>query len=358
MISGLALQSLRSLRFSIVFVFALATALAACTEEPAPYHRQAYVFGTLVEISIFGEEEAQARQAVGELTVEFDRLHKKLHPWEPGPIKDLNDVLAQPGKRIPVDEETAAIIKDATRLSELSGGLFNPAIGKLVALWGFHGDEIRAKLPDAERVRALVAARPRMGDIVIEGAAAASRNPALQLDLGGYAKGYALDRAAALLKARGIKNALVNVGGNVLALGSHGKRPWRVGIQHPRKPSPIAVVDLKDGEAIGTSGDYQRYFELGGRRYCHLIDPRSGHPVQDAQAATVLIPPGLGAGTLSDVASKPLFIAGAAGWREAARKMGVAQAMLIDAQGEVHISSALRRRIEFLEPGLRVHEAP
>lgn len=357
MISGLALQSLRSLRFSIFFVFALAAALAACTEEPAPYHQQAYVFGTLVEISIFGEDETKARQAAGEVTAEFDRLHNKLHPWKPGPLKNLNDALTQPGKRNPVDEEMAAILRDATRLSEQSGELFNPAIGRLVALWGFHGDEIRAALPDAARVKALVAAQPRMSDIAVSGNEAQSRNGAVHVDLGGYAKGYALDRAAALLRARGIKNALVNVGGNVFALGSHGKRPWRVGIQHPRKPSAIAAVDLKDGEAIGTSGDYQRYFELGGRRYCHLIDPRSGHPAQDAQAATVLIPPGPGAGTLSDVASKPVFIAGAAGWREAARKMGVAQAMLIDAKGEVHISSALRRGIEFLEPELTVHEA-
>lgn len=351
-------RSLRPLRFSLFLVPALAAILAACGEEPKPYHQQAYVFGTLVEISIFGEEEAKARQAVGELTTEFDRLHKKLHPWEAGPMKDLNDALAQPGKRSPVDEETAAILKDATRLSELSGGLFNPAIGRLVALWGFHSDEIRAALPDAARVRALIAAQPRMSDLTVSGNEAQSRNGAVHVDLGGYAKGYALDRAAALLKARGIKNALVNVGGNVFALGSHGKRPWRVGIQHPRKPSAIAVLDLKDGEAIGTSGDYQRYFELEGRRYCHLIDPRTGHPAQSVQAATVLISPGPGAGTLSDVASKPIFIAGAAGWREAARKMGVVQAMLIDAKGEVHISSALRRRIEFLEPGLVVHETP
>lgn len=360
-ISGFAFPSLRSsrsLRFSFLPLFALATLLAGCGKEPAPYHQQAYVFGTLVEISIFGEEETKARQAVGELTTEFGRLHKKFHPWEPGPMKDLNDTLAQPGKRSPVDEETAVILKDATRLSELSGGLFNPAIGRLVALWGFHSDEIRAALPDVARVKVLVAAQPRMSDLAVSGSQIQSRNGAVQVDLGGYAKGYALDRAAALLKARGIKNALVNIGGNVFALGSHGKRPWRVGIQHPRKPSAIAVVNLKDGEAIGTSGDYQRYFELGGRRYCHLIDPRSGQPAQGAQAATVLIPPGPGAGTLSDVASKPLFIAGAAGWREAARKMGVVQAMLIDAKGEVHISAALARRIEFLAPELTIHEAP
>ena len=100
--------------------------------------------------------------------------------------------------------------------------------------------------------------------------------PRVKLDLGGYAKGYALDRAAEILKSQGIHNALINIGGNVLALGTHGTRPWRVGIQHPRKPGPLATLELRDGEAIGTSGDYQRYFELDGKRYCHLIDPRTG----------------------------------------------------------------------------------
>ena len=117
-----------------------------------------------------------------------------------------------------------------------------------------------------------------------------STNPAVQLDLGGYAKGYALDVAAAILQAHGVKNALVNIGGNVIALGTHGDRPWRVGIQHPRKPGTLATLDLHDGEAIGTSGDYQRYFELDGKRYCHLIDPRTGHPAHGMQSVTVLIP--------------------------------------------------------------------
>ncbi|MBI2313040.1 MAG: FAD:protein FMN transferase [Betaproteobacteria bacterium] len=344
------------MRFSIFSVFALAAGLAGCGEEPKPYHQQAYVFGTLVEISIDGEEEARARQAAGEVSAEFDRLHKKLHAWKPGPMKDLNDAFAQPGRRAPLDQEMSAILQDATRLSELSGGLFNPAIGRLIALWGFHSDEIRAALPDAAQVKALAAARPRMTDIALSGGQAESRNGAVHVDLGGYAKGYALDRAAALLKARGVRNALVNVGGNVLALGSHGKRPWRIGIQHPRKPGPLAVLDLRDGEAIGTSGDYQRYYEVGGQRYSHLIDPRSGYPAQGVQAATVLIAPGPGAGTLSDVASKPLFIAGPAGWRQAAESMGVTRALLIDAKGEIHVTPALRQRLEFLEPGLALHE--
>jgi thiamine biosynthesis lipoprotein len=170
----------------------------------------------------------------------------------------------------------------------------------------------------------------------------------VQLDLGGYAKGYALDRAAALLRQQGIHNALINIGGNVLALGQHGSRPWRVGIQHPRKPGPLATLELRDGEAIGTSGDYQRFFEFNGKRYCHLIDPRSGYPAQGVQAVTILTH-GEHAGLLSDGASKPLFISGEAGWVAAANSMQLAEAMLIDADGVVHLTAALQKRLEFTD---------
>ena len=187
-----------------------------------------------------------------------------------------------------------------------------------------------------------------MSDLVISANNVRSTNRSVQLDLGGYAKGYALDRAAALLKQQGIKNALINIGGNVLALGQHGSRPWRVGIQHPRKPGPLATLELRDGEAIGTSGDYQRYFEFSGKRYCHLIDPRSGYPAPGVQAVTILTH-GEHAGLLSDGASKPLFISGTQGWRAAAQQMQLSEAMLIDADGIVHLTAALQLRLEFTD---------
>ncbi|MFN3594797.1 MAG: FAD:protein FMN transferase, partial [Thiobacillaceae bacterium] len=155
-----------------------------------------------------------------------------------------------------------------------------------------------------------------------------------------------LPQMMARLRAAGIRNALVNIGGNVMALGTRGSRPWRVGIQHPRRAGALATLDLHDGEAIGTSGDYQRYFEVAGRRYCHLIDPRSGRPVQGVQAVTV-IARGPQAGVASDVASKPLFIAGPAGWRAMAERLGIREALLVDAAGRVDLTPAMARRINW-----------
>lgn len=338
-------------------LLAAALMLAACGKEPL-YQEQGYVFGTLVEVSVYGEDEVKAKQAVAAVMQEFQRLHNLLHAWKPSALSELNTAFAQ-GKALPVTPELEAMLRDAAQLSEQSGGLFNPAIGGLVKLWGFHADEFKAALPDEKQLAALVAAQPQMKDIsfsttALHGAGevtASSRNRAVQLDLGGYAKGYALDRAAELLKTMGVHNALINIGGNVMALGAHGSRPWRVGIQHPRKPGPLATLELHDGEAIGTSGDYQRYFELGGKRYCHLIDPRSGQPVQGVQAVTVLTH-GARAGVLSDATSKPLFVSGASAWLAAAKKMQLSEALLIDAAGTVHLTAAMQKRLEFTDKSI------
>jgi len=336
---------------SIISAFLIAILAACNTSPPPPYQQQSYVFGTLVEISIAGESDERAAKLAAQVMREFERLHHKLHAWKPGELSALNASFAkqQPPVPVAVDTEIALILQDAGRLSAQSGGLFNPAIGKLVKLWGFHADDFQPALPDAGEIAKLAAANPQMRDLVIDGGKIHSKNPAVQLDLGGYAKGYALDLAAAYLRKEGVNSALVNIGGNVIAIGKNGARAWRVGIQHPRKPAAIATLELQDGEAIGTSGDYQRYFEVAGKRYCHLIDPRSGYPVNGVQAVTVVMPPAANAGTLSDVASKPLFVAGVKDWQDAARTMRVELAMLIDSDNNVHLTEAMKKRLVVLE---------
>jgi len=370
--------------------------LSGCGKEPL-YQEQGYVFGTLVEVSVYGETEPRARQAVADVLHEFQRLHNLLHAWQPSELSELNTAFSQ-GKSKVVSPELAYILQDAASVSQQSQGLFNPAIGGLVQLWGFHADEFKPVQPDKKLIAQWLASKPQMSDLVIgaanppqpslvrEGATGSSpdkgrlggvkvfsNNKFVQIDLGGYAKGYALERAAGLLRKRGMHNALINVGGNILALGQHGKRAWRVGIQHPRKSGALATLELHDGEAIGTSGDYQRYFMLGDTRYCHLIDPRSGYPTQGVQAVTILIKPPasqpgeqgmpaesllmtrrIHAGVLSDVASKPLFIVGENSWRAEAVRMGLDEAMLVDGQGRIHLTSAFQKRLTFADKDVKL----
>ena len=327
------------------FGLALMLLLAAC-ERAQVFQQESYVFGTRVEVAVFGDSESQARAALGAVLREFDRLHRAYHAWEPSELTALNQALAA-GRPATVSPELAAILRDAQALAAAGDGLFDPALGRLVALWGFHTDTFVPRLPEPQALAALIQAKPSMADLTLDGNTVSSRNPAVEIDLGGYAKGYALDRAVAILREQGVGNALINIGGNVMALGSKGGQPWRVGIQHPRAPQALAALPLYDGEAIGTSGDYQRYFELDGVRYAHLIDPRNGRPATGTEAVTVLVTPRPHAGTLSDVASKPAYLGGAR-WREYLGRYGIDTALRVDAEGHVQVTRALRSRLQFL----------
>ena len=322
--------------------------LAACG-QPAPTAHESYVFGTRVEVLIWGARGVAAQTASDEVLREFDRLHRSYHAWQASELTALNDAIAA-GRPHEVSAELAELIVTAQALTVQSERLFDPGIGRLVALWGFHGDEFKPALPEAAALAALIAAKPSITDLTVKERIVSSKNPAVALDFGGYLKGVALDRATAILKTRGIQNALVNIGGNVLALGKKGDKPWRVGIQHPRTAqsggAPLATLELHDGEAIGTSGDYQRYFELDGRRYSHLIDPRTGMPATATQALTVLISPAAATGRDSDVLSKPLFVAGE-NWLALAQKIGVTQVLRVDAAGKITVTAALRQRLAF-----------
>lgn len=335
-------------RLLILFLLLCCSILNACSREPL-YQSQSYVFGTLVDVSIYGEPEEHAREVANKIQQDFQHWHNQFHAWQQGSeVSKLNEAFSQ-GKSASVSPELAHIIEDATAWYIKSDGLFNPAIGGLVKAWGFQADEFKPVHIDANKIADLVKANPRMTDIKIRAGMASSKNPAVRLDLGGYAKGYALDRAANHLRQAGVKHALVNIGGNIIALGQHGEKPWRVGIQHPRKPGPIATLDLPDGWAIGTSGDYQRYFELDGKHYCHIIDPRNGYPAQGVQAVTILVSPGEQTGVASDVISKPIFITYIAARKSIIQDMNIDNVMIIDGEGNVSLSKEMAKRINWTD---------
>lgn len=352
---------MRKWPLSLIVIAVLAIAIFSFRtfrQEPL-YHTQSYIFGTLVDISIYSEPEQHAKQVSNQILLDFQNLHNQLHAWKPvnanqmSELGTLNAAFATGNAPTPISPKLAAMLTEATELSVRSQGRFNPAIGQLIGTWGFQRDEFSAVNIDDAKIKALVKANPQMTDIVVNGNSAYSTNPNVKLDLGGYAKGYALDMAADYLRGQQVKNALVNIGGNIIALGQHGDKPWRVGIQHPRKPVAIATLELADGWAIGTSGDYQRYFMLNGKRYCHIIDPRSGYPVQHTQAVTVLIPPQKNAGVLSDVASKPIFIAAEKDKAHAASLLGIQYYMVIDQQSNIFVSKALVQKLDWLDPEVK-----
>ncbi|MYN10164.1 FAD:protein FMN transferase [Massilia sp. FT127W] len=329
---------------------AVPAGLAGCGPAAGNHHTWGHVFGTTVSITIHGASTQRAQELGAAVLAEFDRLHHKFHAWQPGMLTELNQRIAR-GLPLRTDAEMAGLLQSAARLAERSDHLFNPAIGHLLRLWGFQGGGPRAA-PDRAELRHWVAANPRMSDLRFHDTAISSVNPAVRLDLGGYAKGYALDRAAAILRAARVEAALVNIGGNVLAIGQPGGRPWQVGIRNPRAPAAagntLCTIPLFDNEAIGTSGDYERFVLEGGLRRPHIIDPRTGMPALGTASVTVLASGGADAGLRSDGNSKPLFIAGALKWENMAGRLDLPQALLVEGEGGMAMTSAMRRRVSGL----------
>ena len=317
--------------------------------QPTPLQeQQAYVFGTRVEVIVVSPEAEVGRKAIAAVLREFDRLHQQYHAWQPSELSQLNSALAA-GRPQEVSPELLELIKESNGLSQQGNYLFDPGIGQLIKLWGFHADEFREAVPSETDLAQWKKNKASIADLQIQGKTVSSNNKSVSLDFGGYLKGVALDKAAEILRSQGIHNALINIGGNIMALGNKGGKKWRVGIQHPRSASPLATLELEDGEAIGTSGDYQRYFMLDGKRYPHLIDPRSAQPVDHTQAVTIVIPAGNKAGTKSDALSKPVFIAGPEHWREMARQLEIGLVLRVDRNNQLQVSSALHQRLNYLE---------
>ncbi|PWF46728.1 FAD:protein FMN transferase [Massilia glaciei] len=333
---------MRPLRIMLAALLMLVS--TSCTQADTTHSTTGRVFGTVVEVRIHGGSPERAAELSRAVLAEFDRLHHKFHSWQPSMLTALNDAIAR-GEPFTADAEMVGLLQSATVLAERSDNLFNPAIGHLVRLWGFQSSTFERRDPAPAQIARWVAANPRLSDLRYRGTTISSTNDAVMIDLGGYAKGYALDRAALILRAGGVKAALVNVGGNVLAIGKPGARPWMVGIRDPRGDGALASVALHDNEAMGTSGDYQRYFLKDGKRHPHIIDPRSGQTVDLVASVTVIAAGGTDAGLRSDGNSKPLFITGPAGWEAMASRMGLKEVLLIDADKRFLMTPAMRARL-------------
>ena len=308
-----------------------ALGLAGCgpgAQESATQHRF-MAMGTLVDVTVYGVPAEDAEAAAREVEQLFHALHRAWQPQGDGALGRFNAALASDPAAAPPDPDLGALIAEANRLAQATGGLFDPTLGALVQLWGFGSAErLPAAPPPPEAVAAWLQQRP------------------LQFDLGGFAKGVAVDRAIALLRARGIEHAIVNAGGDLRAIGRKGDRPWRIGIRAPRDPAGVlAALETAGDEAVFTSGDYERWFEYDGRRYHHILDPRSGYPTTGLVSVTVLHS---NAG-LADAAATALMVAGPEAWPTVAAALGIEAVMVVDADGGIQLTQAMQPRIWFTD---------
>lgn len=247
-----------------------------------------YLMGTQVDATVIHSDIAEARRFLLGAFSEMERIEELLSAQlETSEITLLNRE-AEYGP-VRVSAETFRILDRAKSYAEQYEGLFDLTIGALTELWGFSGPG-RPSVPTSEAITAALASTGHQYLIL---------NPAdttvffsragLRIDLGGIAKGYAIDRAVAELRRRGISNFLINAGGDLFVSGEKlAGQPWTVGIKHPRRTDQLLATMRAEDVAIATSGDYERSFEQDGRRYHHILDPRTGYPATESQSITVV----------------------------------------------------------------------
>ncbi|MEW8280965.1 MAG: FAD:protein FMN transferase [Candidatus Thiodiazotropha taylori] len=328
----------------MLLLVGLLVILPGCDKGPQDHRQTLLVFGTLLDIQAYTDQPELFNEAVRALDKTFQKMHREWHAWKgEGELVRLNRALAD-GKSLQVSAELAELLQQARQYAVDSEQMFNPAIGRLIGLWGFHSDQPPGGPPPQKlEIEALLKSNPNMQDLRFQEGLVSSTNPMVAIDLGAFAKGYALNLAIDELKRMGIGNAIVNAGGDLCVSGRHGDRPWVIGIRHPLGEGVIASLGVADGECVLTSGNYERYREFEGVRYAHIIDPRSGYPVAHVASATVISKQG----GLADAAATALSVAGPADWPRIAAKMGLTQVMLVDDQGKVYLTPPMQSRISF-----------
>ena len=338
--------------FNLIFRLSLAIVLLTACSQPAQQHNYSiFTFGTLVDVTIYGVDKRLAETAFQQLQKDFDQYHQQWSPWTNGDLAILNSKLAESNatdsQSITVPDHLIPLIKYSKTLSEQSDNYFNPAIGNLINLWQFHRyQEEGISPPDERLVHKLVESNPRMSDLSFdEKGQLINTNPAVSLNFGAFAKGYAIALEIEQLRKLGINNAIINAGGDLSVIGKHGERAWNIGIRHPRSDQMLASVEVMNDESVFTSGDYERVYFYQGQRYHHILNPETGYPTDDAQSVTVIH---ADAG-LADAAATALFVAGSKRWLDIAKQMGIRYAMLIDANGDIYITPAMQARIKFLK---------
>jgi thiamine biosynthesis lipoprotein len=326
----------------IVIVFVCLSVTTSCHKD-RQHNADMFVFGTVVNISLWDTSPTQASQAFSDLQRMFQDMHNNWHAWETGQLTAINQAFAN-GQTATADPQMIVMIRQAQKLETLTGGRFNAAIGALIELWGFHTSDfpILGPPPSRNQIDDYLRQHPSSSDIQINGLELSSTNPAVQLDFGGIAKGLAVDLAIAHLHGIGIHNAIVNAGGDLRASGTHGDRPWKVAIQKPGG-GEVGFIEVNGDEAIFTSGNYARFRQDINSRYPHILDPRSGWPASEIASVTVIADEGV----VADAAATAMVVAGLKNWPEVARMLSLNQVAVIDEEGTVYLTPAMAQRIHF-----------
>jgi thiamine biosynthesis lipoprotein len=331
-------------RIQTCFLTLLCSAFAGCVgvspgQESAVITRTQMQMGTLVKITAVARSESVAQAAATAGFAEIHRLEELLSTWIP--TSELSRVNASAGvKPVSVSQETMTVVQGAIQVAEMTDGGFNIAIGPAVDAWNVIEGRRIPKGSELEALRPLVDlqavhADMRKQTILLEKAG-------MRIDVGGIGKGYAADQAVMAMKKAGALAGVVALSGDIKTFGQlPGGRKFPIGIQHPRKEGAVlAFIDLED-EAISTAGDYERFFEHDGVRYHHILDPKTLQSARGCQSVTVIAREGIWA----DGLDTGIFVMGVESGMRLVESLPDVEAIIVDHEGVVHVSSGLRDRI-------------
>ncbi len=309
--------------------------------QPAPVkpgwmQREETIMGTAIHVELWCDDAQKGVQAIDAVMREMHRIDHAMSPYKAA--SELSRINRDAGKSaVAISAEMFSLLERAQVFSEMSHGAFDLSYAAVGRLYDYR----LGKAPDAS---ALHKARQAVGyrHVVLDTHKQTVRfaKPGMCIDLGGFAKGYAVDNAADLLRQFGIKHANVSAGGDSRAIGDRRGRPWSIGVRDPRDPAKvIAILPLED-TSISTSGDYERYFEKGGVRFHHLIDPATGKSPDRVRSVTILGEDGL----TTEAYSKCVFVLGVERGLRLVESHAGLDAVIVDASGVLHYSSG------FLDP--------
>ena len=319
-----------------LIVLALAVSLAvACRAEERLFQQSRPAMGTQFTIYLYAPDGERASELFSEGFDEIERIEEALSNYRA--TSELSRINRLAGKEAVVtDPEVFALLKASLEYSARSDGALDITVGPLMRAWGFfRGQGHYPSANELEQARASVGWR----NVKLDAPARSVRflKPGMELDLGGIGKGYAADRVVDLLRDAGVRAALVDAGSSTLmALGAPpGAAGWRVLIPKPGdRAHTISTVFLRD-ESLSTSGSYEKFFRLEGRTYCHIMDPRSGRPVQEMLQTSVIAP----TATITDALSTTLFVLGRSAGERLLQTEPQAEALWVEPQGNEEITT-------------------
>ena len=326
---------------------AVAAVVVACSsQDPRLISRAHTAMGSDVEITAWTDDEGRAYDAFAAVFAEFDRLDALLSVWKPASdVARIN--AAAGGDPVSVSTETIEVLRAAHQISTWTDGKFDVTFAALADVWKFDHDQddripaaaqVAARLPLIDYRRLTVESSGRTVQLHDEG---------MRLHLGGIGKGYAIDRAVSILQAFGLRDFLVQFGGDLYVRGRPGADSWRIALQDPRgRPGEsFATLELTDA-TFSTSGDYERFFIEGGVRYHHIIDPETGQPARGCRSVTIVAK----SATVADALTTGVFIIGPHEGMELIERLDEVEGVIVSSANEVLVSSGLRNRVRLLRP--------